>query len=196
MSKLRQKRMTAGDMTLLAGYLRPEVTAVLMASRVPHSLCGRNVPKDLNGLTLDALEDIALSEGMDLKARILTVARAVLGDVDAGRLMRSDAGAVCGLIRFAADECRRITALFAALRRDHTEDERAAGIDSLNFGIFGLADWYARRMGIADHDEAKRTPWVRIYKCVEMDFKEGEFRRRLAEIQQKRAEARLRSRRR
>jgi hypothetical protein len=58
-----------------------------------------------------------------------------------------------------------------------------AGIEKLNFGMFGLADWYARRMGISDHDEAFNTPWLRIWQCRKNDIEEAEYRDNLQRIQ-------------
>jgi hypothetical protein len=79
-------------------------------------------------------------------------------------------------------EQERIAALFDSLSREPNADEVMAGIDKLNFGLFGLADWYARRMHITDHDVAFKTPWVRIWQCRANDQKEAEFDRKLQEI--------------
>ena len=40
----------------------------------------------------------------------------------------------------------------------------------------------ARRMGIKDHDEVLGVPWMRLYKCMEMDGLQREYERRLGEI--------------
>ena len=48
--------------------------------------------------------------------------------------------------------------------------------------MFGLVDWYAKRMGIQNHDEVMDVCWMRVYKCMDMDTKTQEFNRRLAEI--------------
>jgi hypothetical protein len=57
-----------------------------------------------------------------------------------------------------------------------------AGIDRLNFGVFGLIDWYARRMGITDHDEVLKVPVLRVYQCLKMDKEQQEYENRLAKV--------------
>ena len=38
-------------------------------------------------------------------------------------------------------------------------------------------------MGITDHDEALRTPWIRVWQCRKNDIEEGEYRRRLQQAE-------------
>ena len=52
----------------------------------------------------------------------------------------------------------------------------------MNFGLFGLLDYYAQRMGITDHEEVERVPWIRVYKCLDMDAERTRFERRLRNI--------------
>ena len=47
----------------------------------------------------------------------------------------------------------------------------------------GMLDWYAVRMGISDHDQVLKTPWLRIYKCMEMDYKRSLYERNLQKLQ-------------
>ena len=77
---------------------------------------------------------------------------------------------------------QRINALFDSVKGKPTKEEEKAGIDKLKFGVFGLIDWYALRMGITDHEEVTKVPWGRGYKCLEMDNKRHEFDKRLAKI--------------
>lgn len=72
-----------------------------------------------------------------------------------------------------------INKLFASTSVPATAEEKAAGSDALNFGPFGLVDYYARRMGITDHEEVESVPWVRVYKCLDMDAKRMLFDRKL-----------------
>ena len=64
----------------------------------------------------------------------------------------------------------------------HTSEQMRAGIDRLNFGVFGLIDWYARRMGITDHDEVLKVPVLRVYQCLKMDKEQQEYENRLAKV--------------
>ena len=87
-----------------------------------------------------------------------------------------------GLRNMVVKEQDRIAGLFKSISRDPEPAEVKAGIAGLNFGLFGLADWYARRMGIHDHDDAFNTPWLRIWQCRKNDIEEGEYQKRLQKI--------------
>lgn len=80
-------------------------------------------------------------------------------------------------------ELQRMQKMFDALNDTPTAEEKRAGADSLNFGVFALVDWYALRMHITDHEEALKTPWGRVYKCLEMDTKKRRYEQKLMEIQ-------------
>jgi hypothetical protein len=81
-------------------------------------------------------------------------------------------------------EVEKINKLFESTNTKPTEQERKAGIEQLKFGLFGMLDWYAQRMRITDHEKvAKETPWLRIYKCLDMDAKKLLFNRKLQEVQ-------------
>ena len=45
-----------------------------------------------------------------------------------------------------------------------------------------MIDWYALRMGITDHEEVMRVPWMRVYQCLSMDNQKQEFEKRLSEV--------------
>lgn len=77
---------------------------------------------------------------------------------------------------------KKINALFDSVKSKPTQQERMAGIDDLKFGVFGLVDWYALRMGITDHEEVMSVTWGRVYKCLEMDMKKREFEKRLIKV--------------
>ena len=78
-------------------------------------------------------------------------------------------------------EAEKVGKLFEKIRYEPTADEVRAGIKKLDFGTFGTLDWWCRRMGITDHAEGEKTPWVRIYKCLEMDNKIAKYERKLRE---------------
>ena len=77
---------------------------------------------------------------------------------------------------------QRINKLFASTSVPPTAEEQQAGADSLNFGPFGLLDYYALRMGITDHEAVEYVPWVRVYKCLDMDAMKMRYERRLRKI--------------
>lgn len=77
---------------------------------------------------------------------------------------------------------KMINELFDKAKKKPTDEELRAGISNLKFGIFGLIDWYALRMGITDHEEVTNVPWGRVYKCLDMDTKTREYEMRLQKV--------------
>ena len=53
-------------------------------------------------------------------------------------------------------------------------------MEKLDFGSFGVLDWYARRMGITNQNEVREVAWVRIFQCMKNDAIKNEYERRLA----------------
>ena len=86
---------------------------------------------------------------------------------------------VFGFANFVRDEVKRINALFDSIKLPSTQDEVSAGIEDLNFGSFGVLDWYARRMGITNQNDVRNVAWVRIYRCMKNDNEKTAFERRL-----------------
>jgi hypothetical protein len=37
-------------------------------------------------------------------------------------------------------------------------------------------------MGVTNHDDVERVPWVRVYKCMQMDAETEAFNRRLNDV--------------
>ena len=176
----RFKMKTVADVLHWEPFLEDDQVAALKELPCPARIEGRTAPQDLNDITLGQLiqlEAIAAEKG------VFAAIAEVLLDKDEAWAMRAPAMEMLGLRNMVVAEQDRIAALFASLTRDHTAAEIMAGIENLNFGMFGLADWYARRMGISDHDEAFNTPWLRIWQCRKNDIEESEYRERLQKIQ-------------
>lgn len=148
----------------------------------PQFLCGKSVPADLNALSygeLDDLQTAASSEDV-----IAETAKILLG-VKAEDLLNEDVNAVFGFSNFITSEITRINKIFSSIKPSYSKEERAAGIESLNFGSFGVLDWYAQRMHIANQNEVRDIAWVRIYQCMRNDNDKNEFERRLYQIYSK-----------
>ena len=92
---------------------------------------------------------------------------------------------VVSFVGWVIGQVERINRLFDKAKGHPTDKEVRAGIERLKFGMFGLVDWYAKRMGIQNHDDVMGVSWIRVYKCLDMDTKTKEFNRRLAEISMK-----------
>ena len=139
----------------------------------PAKLCGKAIPESLNDLTMGQLTDImSLEKGKEIEAV------RIIADIDTKALDREPAVAVVGLINFIQSELHRIADLFKQLKPHYTKEERQAGVEDLDFGIFGTIDWYAQRMGITNHDDVLRVPWLHIWQCSLIDKERHEYQER------------------
>lgn len=144
---------------------------------MPDRIAGRDVPRDLNGLTWAQLSRL---QGMKGDDAMFVPFEAILG-LGREEVLRCTLFHVLQFVAFTAREVERIGKLFEKIRYEPTPDEVRAGIGKLDFGTFGTLDWWCRRMGITDHAEGEKTPWVRIYKCLEMDNKTASYEKKLRE---------------
>ena len=137
------------------------------------------VPKDLNALSIGQL--ISLSDLTDDVDSLYKIAEIVLGmsrsDIDKARAVD-----VVKCIGWIYSEVQKINKLFEKASNKPTSREKKAGIEKLQFGLFGMIDWYALRMGIQNHDDVLDVPWMRIYKCMDMDNKRQSYERKLQNI--------------
>lgn len=172
---------TVADVLRWEPYLGEETLSDLKDIACPARIGRKPVPQDLNDITLGQLiqlESIAAEKGV-----FAAIAEVLLGKTEAWA-MQAPALQMLGLRNMVVAELERIAAMFAQLHREPTAAQVMAGIDQLNFGMFGLADWYAKRMGIADHEDAFNTPWLRIWQCRKNDIEVAEYDERYQKIQQ------------
>jgi hypothetical protein len=169
-----------GEFLVLLECCTEEHTAELMETLShavkPTFVCGKEVPADLNMITYGMLDDLSrIKPTEDAAARVLNI----LLDLDALDVYQMNVFDVFGMLHFVKDEVTRINALFASIKVNHSSEEIAAGINDLDFGTFGVIDWYARRMGITNQDEVYDVPWIRIYTCMKNDNEKNEYESRL-----------------
>lgn len=167
---------TVADVLHWEPYLNDEQLAELRKVACPAKIGRKQAPQDLNNITLGQLiqlESIAAEKG------IFAAIAVVLMGKPAEWALNAPALPMLGLRNMVAEEQERIAGLFRMLEREPDAAEVMAGIDKLNFGMFGLADWYATRMGIPDHDTVFATPWIRIWQCRKNDIEQGEYQERL-----------------
>ena len=163
--------------------LTPSSRAWLNHQPRPDRLFGRRVPDSLDGLTFGELLGLQEIEGTSNGDSIVIVARTVLKTRrPAAWILRTRADRVFGFLAFVTRELERIGKLFKAIEHTPDEDELAAGVNDLDFGPFGLVDWYARRMGYTNHDDALSVPWLRVYQCMKMDAERDAYERRLRDV--------------
>lgn len=153
-----------------------ELLGKLRSQPKPFSLCGKELPKDLNSLSYGTLDDLRTAASSD--EPIAECVQILLG-VDASELMRADVNDVFGFLSFVTKELEKINKLFSDIKQTFSKEEEAAGIKELDFGSFGVLDWYARRMGITNQNDVRDVAWVRIYQCMKNDNMQSEYERRL-----------------
>lgn len=132
----------------------------------PDFVAGVRVPETLNDLTIGQLME--LQSVRNVIDCIMVPCRVVLG-LPIDKIEKYEAADIWGFSTWVTREVERITKLFETTSVAPTPEERRAGVDKLSFGLFGLVDYYATRMGITDHEQVECVPWVRVYKCLDMD---------------------------
>lgn len=178
---------TVADVLHWEPYLALEQQAGLRNVAPPAEFGGKEAPQDLNGLSLGQLIQL---ESISAEKGVFAAIAVVLLGKDGGWALKAPALPMLGLRNMVVAEQDRIAGLFGMLAREPDAAEVMAGVEQLDFGMFGLADWYARRMGITDHDEVFDTPWLRIWQCRKNDIEEAEYQERLQKIRTNMAKTR------
>lgn len=177
--------MTLKEFTVLSQHAvnRHELMMKLERLVKPTYLSGKRVPDSLNDITIGQLIMLQyISTDADFMLKPASIIMGIQDDM----LLKEQAEKVIGFSYWVAKELERINKLFKNTSISPTQEEKQAGVEKLNFGSFGIIDWFAQRMGITDHSEVENVPWVRIYKCLDMDAKRFVYERRLREIYNKR----------
>lgn len=157
----------------------------------PEFVGTRKVPSDLNLLSFGQI--IQLQEITDVERMFFVPACVVLG-MSESEVLKSDAVEIVRFSAWVAKEMRRINKLFESTNRKPTRQEVEAGIEGLKFGIFGTVDWYALRMGIDDHEKVMEVPWMRIYKCLQIDSEKHKYELRLRKVYERERDAKKKRR--
>lgn len=185
----RSKPAKFGDVyaveAFLAPFARDEVRACMVKGG--DMIIGeKQCPDTLNGLTMGELIDISEKQGdsLDLFREYLEKVLHVTTRDEV--ILNLPATRVYGFINFVRAELERINNLFASIKSEPTPEEKEAGVDRLNFGMFGLLDCYAQRMGITSHEDASKAPWLNVFACMRIDNEFKAYRQRLQEVMNKR----------
>lgn len=172
------------ELLIIQDVLGPISAEELRTLPKPKRCCGRIVPENMNHLSIGELLYLRESALGGAESLLSSIGEVILRGVTLGALLKEKALFVQGLLNWFTEEIERINALFASAGRQLTDQEIRAGFGNSSSGGFALIDWYARRMGITSHEEAERTPWPRVYKCLELDNENEEKNRRLAAIRE------------
>lgn len=158
---------------------RNEIIKALNEEQRPNFIAGKKVMDDLNGITYGQLDDLSR---IKTSPDPLAAAFEILLGLPASEVYALPVTTVFGFGNFATKEVERINKLFSDITLEHTADEVSAGINELNFGSFGVLDWYARRMRITNQNEVRSVPWVRIYTCMKNDTAQVAYERRYNQV--------------
>lgn len=164
----------------LTAESRERSVAWLKERPKPMFIAGVETPKDLNRLTYGQLCDIQ-EHGTDIDG-VLHAVSVVLPNVKTEQLTKERAAVVVGFVAWIGRELKRINRLFAKIAPRYTPEQIAAGVNGLQFGTFGVLDWYAKRQGMADQNDVRAVPWVRIYQCMKNDAALADYEQRLQKI--------------
>ncbi len=164
---------------LFVASLARELPFDLTRMERPFKVGKVETPEDLNGLTIGQL--LELSEIRGGKELFFSTCRIVLGMTEE-EICQAEAVEVVAFSGWVSREVRKINNLFERINTKPTSREIKAGIKNLQFGVFGLIDWYAQRMRITDHHEVEKVSWLIVYKCLEIDTKRNIYRRKLEEV--------------
>lgn len=175
------------NFVMLMPYMTKETIEALPSLPCPATFCKKPIAQDLQQVSFGTLTRLqgAVVEGDFIKTCIALVS--VLTGEEEAVVAASPARDVLGIVNMVQREMERIGKLFQSLNGEKTPEEQGAGIDRLNFGAFGIVDWYAQRMGIIDHEDVFATPWARIFQCMKIDHENNEFEKRYRKILERRS---------
>lgn len=166
----------------LMPFMTEQTIKSLILIPPPKVFYKKPVPQDLQGVTFGVLTRLQQAPKDNDYYKTCCALVAVLTGVNPDIVGSRRAYDVLGIVNMISSEMERIGKLFKSLQTENTNEEIMAGIKNLDFGAFGLVDWYAQRMGIIDHEEVFNTPWARIWNCMRIDHEQGEFEKRYREI--------------
>lgn len=167
---------------MLESILTEESKQTMLNLPKPRKVCDKDTPDNLNSITLEQLYDLQNAVTTEDMRTIVTESARILLGIAPLKVLRSRADHAIGFTLWVLRELERIAKMWSAISPKPSAEAVQAGIDKLDFGNFGTVDWYAQRMGIADHNVVMQLPWVRIFECMRIDNERSAFQERLREI--------------
>lgn len=155
---------------------RTELLHTLEKTQCPKFLCGKELPENLNAVSYGLLDD--LRSAVTAQDPVAESLHLILG-LDIKDIYKANVCDIFGFVNFLKSELEKINKLFSSLKVNYSNEEISAGVKDLDFGSFGVLDWYARRMGITNQNEVRDVAWVRIYNCMKNDTEQNNYERRL-----------------
>lgn len=178
-----RKRKTFKEWRIIAEHAKNIDELDLKSMNRPLMVSGKETPKDLSAMTMGQM--VTLSQMKADWGLFYALCKEFLGmteeETDA-----ADAVQVVMFCGWCVGRLDDMNKMLQGLDAKHSSEQLRAGIEKLNFGIFGLIDWYAKRMGITDHEAVMDVPVLRVYQCLKMDNEQQQYEKRLAKIMRER----------
>lgn len=174
-----KKNITFGSWLILSAFSKDTERLRLSKMSRPQKVGDVTTPTNLDDMTIGQMVQLStLQTDGEMFYKVCEVLLSMNPEV----VNVCKATEVVSFVGWVYGRIEKINALFDKAKRKPTDKEIRAGINKLQFGIFGMIDWYALRMGITDHEEVMRVPWMRVYQCLSMDNQKQEFEKRLSDI--------------
>lgn len=173
--------MTFAQYVALSGIIKQESVDALRSAPYGGRIGRHEVPARLDGLMVGQL---AKTQRLFGKADTIIEGVRYLSELSQREIDRAPAQDVIAFANAVTAELERIAKMFDSVNVPPTDEERRAGIEQLGGGgWFGLIDWYAKRMGIVNHDYvAECVPWMHLWQCMRIDAQQALFQRRLQKV--------------
>lgn len=178
-------RTATGKVLMLESILTEESQQTLLNLPKPRTLLGKDVPADLNGITIGQLSELQEAVKSENMRTIVTESARILLGVAPLKVLRSRADHTIGFAVWVMRELERIAKMWQSISVPPSAEAVQAGVEQLTSDTFSTIDWFALRMGIGDHDAVMSVPWVRIWRCMKDDNERGQFQNRLREVMAK-----------
>lgn len=156
---------------------KEEVISSINGLSRPETIGGVQVPTNLD--KCEIWQILAL-KSMNPETAYEQAADILLG-LKPWEVQEESAEKVLGFGNWVAEQIKFVAAQFDRCHVPPTPEEKAAGVEKLNFGDFGLLDWFAQRMHIT-HDEAEHTNWLIVWQCMYNDAQKTLYERRLMQV--------------
>lgn len=176
--KIKQRRKTLRQWLVMIEN-GAKMDADIKTFTRPDEVAGKEPPEDLSGMTMG---QVLTMSGCESGGEMFFVVCKELLGMKEDEVLKADAAEVVRFVGWTIAEIDKINKRFQSIKVSRTQEEIRAGIDKMDNGAFGIVDWYARRMGISDHEEVMSVPWLRVYQCLKMDAERGEYEKRLSKI--------------
>ena len=164
--------------------ITPESARRIVQAEPPKRVLGRKAPSTLDDISYADLveyQNFGTLASSDYRRFCELSAAQALG-CSAGDLGYLPAMDVAGVAHMVATELARISDLFKSCEVKPTGQESRANPPVGDW--FSMVDWYAKRMGISDHNAAGAVKWQYFYRCAKIDAENNRYERRLMQVQQ------------